>query len=52
MLAERARCGEWGLWIGLIVGEGAVALVRGEWLPCLLLSPPMRDDMDIAGPDR
>lgn len=29
MLAERARCGDGG-WIDRMVGEGAVALVRGE----------------------
>lgn len=33
-----------------MVGEGAVALVRGEWLPCLLLSAPMREEIDMDGP--
>lgn len=50
MLADRALCGEGGC-TGLMVGEGAVAVVRGDWLPCLLLSPPIREDMDIDGPD-
>lgn len=36
--------------MGLMVGDGAVALVRGEWFPCLLLSPPIREDMDMEGP--
>lgn len=54
ILAERARCGEGGC-RGLMVGDGAVAEVRGEWLPCLLVSPPpppppIRDDIDIDAP--
>lgn len=36
--------------MGLIVGEGAVALVRGEWFPCLVLSLPIREDIDMEGP--
>lgn len=50
MLAERALCGDGGC-IGLMVGEGAVAEVRGEWLPCLTTSPPpIRDDIDMLAP--
>lgn len=34
----------------MMVGEGAVAVVRGEWLPCRVESALTSEEMDMAGP--